>query len=98
MAKRIGDLDETVSAGELAEMGYCEKRVQLAHLHGSRTTAAQRLVRERGLATHQRYLEEGVASASDRRCFVSTCMLESTVRYLGIEVDDAVEISEQTEI
>jgi len=25
-------------------------------------------------------------------------MLESTVRYLGIEVDDALEISEQTEI
>ncbi|HAZ13911.1 MAG TPA: integrase, partial [Bdellovibrionales bacterium] len=24
--------------------------------------------------------------------------LESTVRYLGIEVDDALEISEQTEI
>jgi len=26
------------------------------------------------------------------------CKLESTVRYLGIEVDDALEISEQTEI
>lgn len=26
------------------------------------------------------------------------CELESTVRYLGIEVDDALEISEQTEI
>ena len=28
----------------------------------------------------------------------SIAKLESTVRYLGIEVDDALEISEQTEI
>ena len=26
------------------------------------------------------------------------CKLESTVRYLGVEVDDALEMSEQTEI
>ena len=38
-----------------------------------------------------------------RTCVQSSCWLghsklESTVRYLGIEVDDALEISEQTEI
>jgi integrase len=30
--------------------------------------------------------------------FLGHTKLESTVRYLGIEVDDALEISEQTEI
>ena len=32
------------------------------------------------------------------QALVGRSKLESTVRYLGIEVDDAIEISEQTEI
>jgi hypothetical protein len=39
-------------------------------------------------------LTRGSAPATPERIL----RLESTVRYLGIEVDDALEISEQTEI
>jgi hypothetical protein len=65
---------DDVSATELAEMGFCEKRVQLAHLHGKQATAEQRRAMARGLVAHRRYFDEGMASTSDRRCFVSTCV------------------------
>lgn len=65
-----------VSAKELAEMGFCEKRVLLAHLHGQRLTPEQRRSAERGLQAHERYYREGLAAVSatggDRRCFVAT--------------------------
>ncbi|WP_245951532.1 CFI-box-CTERM domain-containing protein [Paracidovorax anthurii] len=61
-----------MTATELAAMGYCEKKVQLAHLYGQRTTPEQRKAMARGRQAHQRYFEQGVASASDRRCFVAT--------------------------
>lgn len=61
-----------VAAKDLAEMGFCEKRVQLAHLHGERATPKQRKAMARGQVAHQRYWEEGVAATADRRCFVAT--------------------------
>lgn len=64
-----------VSAKELAEMGFCEKRVLLAHLHGEQTTPSQREDVRRGLAAHQKYYEQGLAAvSSDRRCFIATCV------------------------
>jgi len=74
MRERGADRRGDVSATELAEMGFCEKRVQLAHLHGRQVTAEQRKAMARGQAAHQRYFDEGMASTSDRRCFVSTCV------------------------
>lgn len=65
-----------VSAKELAEMGFCEKRVLLAHVNGQRFTAEQRRSAERGLRAHEVYYREGLAAVSadgsDRRCFVAT--------------------------
>lgn len=68
----------TVSATELAEMGFCEKRVLLAHLHGEGLTPAQRRSVDRGRKAHEQFYREGLAAASearaDRRCFVATCL------------------------
>lgn len=74
MTKRKVRHDEVVSATELAEMGYCEKRIVLARQHGERCTQAQRKAKVRGLAAHERYLAEGRAAATDRRCFVASCI------------------------
>jgi hypothetical protein len=63
---------DEVSATELAEMGFCEKRVQLAHLYGDQATPEQLRAMARGHAAHREYLEEGLAATADRRCFVST--------------------------
>lgn len=71
--KRNGRRDE-VTAKELAEMGFCEKRVQLAHLYGDHVTPEQQEARLRGREAHQRYLVDGMASSGDRRCFVATCV------------------------
>ncbi len=69
-----------LTAKELAEMGFCEKRIQLAHLYGEQVAPEQQLARERGQAGHQRYFEEGMASAQDRRCFVATCLFGQSSR------------------
>lgn len=72
MSKRRKGLRDEVSATELAEMGFCEKRVQLAYMFGEQATPEQRKARVRGQEAHQRYLEEGLAATADRRCFVAT--------------------------
>lgn len=59
---------------ELAEMGFCEKRVQLAHLHGEHVTLEQQRDRARGQLAHERYLADGLSSRGGRRCFVATCV------------------------
>ena len=58
-------------------MGYCEKRVLLAHLYGPRLTLEQQRSVERGRRAHEQYHREGLTSAAtgaDRRCFVATCL------------------------
>lgn len=72
MSKRSSRNDGWVSATQLAEMGFCEKKILLARHYGERSTSAQRKARARGLAAHERYLAEGRAAATDRRCFVAT--------------------------
>lgn len=69
----------TVSAKELAQMGFCEKRVQLVHRHGERLTVEQLRSVDRGRKAHDRFYREGLAAAAattsaDRRCFVATCL------------------------
>ena len=63
-----------VTAKEMAEMGFCEKRIQLARLYGEQVTHEQQKDRARGQLAHQRYLEDGLSSRGDRRCFVATCV------------------------
>lgn len=73
--RRYPDRGSYVSAKDLAEMGFCEKRVLLAQLHGEQTTPSQQEDVRRGLAAHQQYYEQGVAAvSSDRRCFIATCV------------------------
>lgn len=72
MSKRRKRPGDEVSAKELAEMGFCEKRVQFAYLYGEQATPEQRQAMARGPVAHQRYLEEGLAATDDRRCFVAT--------------------------
>lgn len=79
MTRKIGSdpgrEDETVSATELAEMGFCEQRMLLAHRYGLRSTHQQRSRQKSGLLAHEKYLHEGLNSAaSDSRCFVASCI------------------------
>lgn len=73
MRSRRSRTERAVSATQLAEMGYCEQRVLLAHRLGERTTPAQTRARARGNEAHLRYFVQGVA-AKDRRCFVASCV------------------------
>ncbi|MCU7369535.1 hypothetical protein PEC18_01255 [Paucibacter sp. O1-1] len=75
-AQRNAGRDE-VSGTELAEMGFCEKRMQLAHLYGEQATPEQRKAMSRGQMAHQLYLADGLAATSDRRCFVATFVFGS---------------------
>ncbi len=73
MRSRRSKTERAVSATQLAEMGYCEQRMLLAHRLGERTTLAQRQARARGNEAHLRYLAQGLA-ANDRRCFIASCV------------------------
>ena len=73
MRSRRSRTERAVSATQLAEMGYCEQRMLLAHRLGERTTPAQRQARARGNEAHLRYFVQGVA-AKDRRCFIASCV------------------------
>jgi hypothetical protein len=73
MRSRRSRTERAVSATQLAEMGYCEQRMLLAHRLGERTTLAQRQARARGNEAHLRYLAQGLA-ANDRRCFIASCV------------------------
>jgi hypothetical protein len=71
--------DRYVSASELAEMGYCERKIAFDARFGRRTTAPQRAAQARGLRAHASFLEESerIAANSARkgRCFVATMVL-----------------------
>lgn len=74
---------DEVTATQLAEMGFCEKRMQLAHEHGDRVTHEQQRAIIRGRVAHQRYFEEGAAGASDCRRFLQwSFALLASVRWL----------------
>lgn len=59
-------------------MGFCEKRVLLAHRYGQRMTPEQQRSAAKGRRAHQQYYLEGLAAAAergvDRRCFIATCL------------------------
>ena len=48
------------TASQLAEMGYCERKVLLRHLHGDRVTPARSAARTRGVAEHRRFFTQAV--------------------------------------
>lgn len=75
MRRAVAAHRDDVSATQLAEMSFCEKRMLLVHLHGEAASAGQREAMKRGNAAHRRfYVEGGAAQISDRRCFVATCL------------------------
>ena len=78
LRRRRKQRESFVSAKDLAEMGFCEKRVLMAHRHGQRMTPEQQRSAARGQRAHRQYYLEGLAAAAqrgvDRRCFVATCL------------------------
>lgn len=50
------DAAEWTTASQLAEMGFCERKVVLKHLCGSRTSAARRRAQSIGTGEHRRLL------------------------------------------
>jgi hypothetical protein len=71
-----------VSAKELAEMGFCEKRIELSHRIGVRQTKEHEARIARGRREHQRYFEEGVAATRSAvnagDCFIATFVFGRT--------------------
>ena len=73
--------DGSVGASELAQMGRCERLVVLESIRGAKRSAAQEVARQRGIAAHVRFEQEGRrAAAADggatrrpgERCFIAT--------------------------
>lgn len=68
--------DGFICASELAQMGYCERRIEFDARLGPRDTLEQRKAKERGLASHAEFFEESkqVIAASARKgyCFIAT--------------------------
>lgn len=73
------DGDRYIGASELAQLGYCERKVAFDARHGPRDTPAQAAARERGRQRHAQFYEESrrtvEASATRGRCFVATLAL-----------------------
>lgn len=73
------DGDRYISASELAQMGYCERKVTFDTRHGSQDTPEQEAAKERGRQRHVRFYEESrrtvQVSATKGRCFVATLAL-----------------------
>lgn len=63
---------ETISAGELAEMGLCEKKIHLRQLLGPRQVCPQRKVaRLEGVVAHAA-MHAASTKESKRQCFIAT--------------------------
>jgi hypothetical protein len=56
---------QTTSASELAEMGYCEKRMLFEHRLGPRASPAREKARLEGLVAHQAFHRDAVTIAPD---------------------------------
>ncbi|MEO8188386.1 MAG: CFI-box-CTERM domain-containing protein, partial [Burkholderiaceae bacterium] len=71
--------DRFVSASELAQLGYCERKIQFDRTFGERETYAQRQARKRGNRAHKSFYEESrrIArnSATRGKCFIATYLL-----------------------
>ena len=78
LRRRRRDVDRYVTAKDLAEMGFCEQRVLLAHRLGNRVTHEQQADQQRGRRAHQRYFEIGTAArVGDDRCFIASAVFGS---------------------
>lgn len=47
------------TASQLAEMGYCERKMLLRLKHGPRTSPSRLVAQERGMKDHAQFFEEG---------------------------------------
>ena len=75
---------KVVSASELAEMGFCEVKIQLKQRLGDRNTAESAALRAEGRDRHAEFhrlttqqhntpsRDQGASSTRDRRCFIAT--------------------------
>jgi len=52
------------TASQLAEMGYCERKVLLKHIHGPRVAGLRTLRQIRGITEHERFFMEAREQAS----------------------------------
>lgn len=70
---------DTVSASELAQLGYCERVVHLDWQHGPRRSQAQAAAQERGNQAHAEFYKDSLeiarASQTKGKCFVATLAL-----------------------
>lgn len=73
------DEEPFISASELSQMGYCERRVAFDARHGRQDTPGQEAAKERGRQRHEQFYAESQrtaqASAGKGRCFVATLAL-----------------------
>src|SRR5690349_21757481 len=73
------DGDRYISASELAQMGYCERKVAFDARHGPQDTPEQEAAKKRGRQRHVQFYEESrrtvQVSATKGRCFVATLAL-----------------------
>lgn len=71
--------DRFVSASELAQMGYCERKILFDERFGERETPGQRRARARGNQAHEAFYEESKRiaqrSAARGKCFLATHVL-----------------------
>lgn len=70
--------DETASAAkhtasQLAEMGYCERKMLLQHRYGARVASAREAMRKRGTCEHERFLAEGLRTGTRRPPVLGDC-------------------------
>lgn len=81
MTNERGRKSSFVRASDLAQMGVCEKQVQLADRLGPRRSVRQQEAADRGTDRHQRFHEDamangGVQSSEPNRgpCFIATAV------------------------
>lgn len=77
------DHSSYTSASELAQMGYCERKVAFDGRHGPQDTPEQADAKERGRQLHARFYEERQrivrTSATKGRCFIATLALGDSI-------------------
>lgn len=68
----------SISASQLAEMGFCEVKVRLKEQHGDQDTTESAARREEGKRQHERMHVAAMTHhnrpTADRRCFIATAV------------------------
>lgn len=67
--------NKQLSASDLAELGFCERKIYLKSKYGNRVTSEQSTDRLRGNVIHEEiYKERASKFPSDKRCYIATCI------------------------